>query len=67
MTDELDPDAWQVEPHPIDPELTDEFEAEPYNDPWNSIMERIDGASKADLMALYGFIPTWRDTEIGGE
>ena len=69
----LDPvQAWAPEPRPIDPELTDTFEAEPYVDPWNSIMERLSLADREALRLLAaGGIGephiSYRQAEIGGE
>lgn len=49
---------WAPEPQPVPPELEPDYQAEPYTDPWNSIMERIEGASLEQLLALYGGHPT---------
>lgn len=32
---------WVPDERPVPPELEPDYQAEPYADPWNSIMERI--------------------------
>lgn len=47
---------WVPDPRPVPEALTADFHAEPYQDPWNSIMERIDNATLADLKLLFSGI-----------
>lgn len=47
---------WVPDPRPVPEALTPEFQAEPYTDPWNSIMERLDHATRAELRLLYSGI-----------
>lgn len=54
---------WEPEPRPVAVELEPDFEVEPYTDPWNSILERIEGASRDQLLAIYGGYPTETGTE----
>ena len=43
---------WHVEVRPVPEELTVAYQAEPYRDPWNSVMERLDAATMAQLREL---------------
>lgn len=40
---------WQGEARDLPAELDPTFEAEPYTDPWNSIMERLDPETIKEL------------------
>lgn len=48
----MSPSDWVPTPRPVPEELTEGFRAEPYQDPWNSIMERIDKATMQQLREL---------------
>ena len=48
---------WVPDPRPTPEALTPDFKAEPYTDPWNSIMERLDNATQKELLALFGGHP----------
>lgn len=43
---------WVPEPRPVPDELTEAYQAEPYRDPWNSVMERLDAATMKQLMEM---------------
>lgn len=43
---------WVVEPKPVPVELTEDFKAAPFEDPWNSIGERLDKAMRERLEAF---------------
>ena len=43
---------WEPEPREVPAELAPAFVAEPYTDPWNSIMQRIAGADPDLLRKL---------------
>lgn len=43
---------WVPESRAVPEELTEAYQAEPYRDPWNSIMERLDAATMAQLKEL---------------
>lgn len=46
-------DAWAIEPHPLPAdELAPDFQATPYVDPWNSILERIANADPDTMRKL---------------
>lgn len=40
---------WEPEPREVPAELAPAFVAEPYTDPWNSIMERLDPETIKEL------------------
>lgn len=48
----MSPSDWVPTPRPVPEELTEGFRAEPYTDPWNSIMERIDKATMQQLREM---------------
>jgi len=46
-------DVWLPEARPVPVELTEDFEAPPYNDPFlGRVMDRYEGASMAQLMEI---------------
>lgn len=54
MTDE----GWVVDPRPSPPELAEDYEAEPYRDPFLvPVLEKLDHASLKQLAALMGAWP----------
>ena len=58
--------GWEVEPHEVQPELADDFTAEPFTEPaprteWVSIQEKIGSTKMEELLALFGGYPI--DTE----
>ena len=55
--------GWQVEPHEVQPELADDFTAEPFTGrtEWVSIQEKIGSTKMEELLALFGGYPI--DTE----
>lgn len=67
---------WEIpEPKWLVPELSDEYQAEPFTPQptpgevmaGSSVMDRLEAAKLDVLRELFGFQPTWRDTEIGDE
>lgn len=68
-------DWEQPEPKWLVPELGEEYRALPFEpEPsageimaGSSVMDRLDQAKLDVLREIFGFQPTWRDTEIGDE
>jgi hypothetical protein len=48
----MSPSDWVPTPRPVPDELTEGYRAEPYRDPWNSILERIDKATMRQLREM---------------
>jgi len=47
---------WQPDPRDTPEALTPDFQAVRYTDPWNSIMERLDNATREQVRLLYSGI-----------
>ena len=53
-----DNNGWVVEPRPAPPELAENYQANPYRDPFMvTIQEKIGAAKREELMALFGGYP----------